>query len=189
MRIIKNKYITELIFKKIDNGFVIPLTNEEQNAINLSCKDFASIANRDAPEGKVLLFQRKFAEQIYEQISSDALEDIASRQIKLWQKETDPTKKSELIYSAIITMAKSVALGVGPFGFFNLAVLLDTIGRNEDSIEILKQFLDEKKNYKYDNKLLKEILEKMAKIAVEKINKGNTMTLSISENKLFLSLY
>lgn len=189
MRIIKNKYITELIFKKVDNGFVIPLTDEEQNAIDLGWKDFASMANRDAPEGKVFAVPKEIAEQMQEQISGDALKDIASHKIKLWQEETDPTKKGELINLAIITMAKSVALGIGPFGFFNLAVLLDTVGRNDDSIEILKQFLDEKRDYKYDNELLKETLEKMTKIATEKINKGNAMSLSITtENELFFSL-
>ncbi len=188
MRIIKNKYITELIFKQVDGGFVIPLTDEEQNAIDLAWKGFASMANRDAPEGKVFAVPKEVAEEMYEQISSDALKDIASRKVRLWEKETDPAKKGELINLAIITMAKSVALGIGPFGFFNLAVLLDTAGRNNDSIEILKQFLDEKKNYKYDNELLKETLEKMAKIATEKINKGGVMRLSITENELFLSL-
>ena len=188
MRIIKNKYKTELIFKQVDGGFVIPLTDEEQNAIDLAWKDFASIANRDAPEGKVLAVPNEIAEQMQEQISSDSLKDIVNHKVRLWKEETDPTKEDKLINLAVITMAKSVALGTGPFGFFNLAVLLDTAGRNNDSVEILKQFLGEKKDYKYDNELLKETLEKMAKIATEKIEKGKAVHLSITENELFLSL-
>ncbi len=93
--------------------------------------------------------------------------------MELSKQELDLEGKSKLIELALSALAKSVALGDGPFGFFELATLLEQVKRLNDAKDIYKQFLEELKDWSFKgdetSRLLQEEFQRKVTIAEQKV--------------------